>query len=350
MLVQVAFASALHWVPRACIVMRGPVGPHPVPEIESFLSDVALTMPPPALSSLVGLLMGSGEEVLTPGADATLHPLLVPLTRRPEDGEVTGLLRWPAAGGGGSKMPVVRTYDGGRQLELLADCTEHFVAKAAVDADASGAPDAAELAKLAANAMGLTYEAGTARKFPGGAPGYLITKVGPFLSAYKQLALKHAEGGSLEAALITCERTQRSFQAWGHPYAFHSRLLARANRVEEARDMARFALGLPLWTLGDDVAELCGLAQTSTTELATSLREKADGKLSLEQKRAQNGMEQRTPAQIAKDRASYLLDLVVASPGEYSWEGVRAELASLYRAAGMPSIATFVSSPTAGVN
>ena len=102
MLVLVAFASALHWVPRACIVMRGPVGPHPVPEIESFLSDVALTMPPPALSSLVGLLMGSGEEVLTPGADATLHPLLVPLTRRPEDGEVTGLLRWPAAGGGGS--------------------------------------------------------------------------------------------------------------------------------------------------------------------------------------------------------------------------------------------------------
>ena len=54
--------------------------------------------------------------------------------------------------------------------------------------------------------------------------------------------------------------------------------------------------------------------------------------------------------QASDINADGLLDLVVASPGEYSWEGVRAELASLYRAAGMPSIATFVSSPTAGVN
>jgi len=264
---------------------------------------------------------------------------------RAEDGAVTGLLRWPGGGGGGSKMPVVRTTSSGRQLELLADCVEHYVARAAVQADADGDSDAPALAALASEATGFGYEAGAAGSSPGGVPGYLITKVGPFVDSYKQLALKHAGGGSEEAALITCERNQRAFQAWGHPYAFHSRLLERFNRNEEARDLARHAIGLPLWTLGDDLVELCALAQTSTDELAATLRDKADGKLTREQLAMQSGMEKRSSQQIAKDRASYLLDLVVAAPDEYSWEGVRNELASLYREADMTSIATFVSAP-----
>jgi len=103
-------------------LMRGTgVAPHPVPATETYLSDVALMMPPPALSSLVGLLVSRGDKVVTAGEDASLHPLLVPLTVRADDGEVTGLLRWPGAGGGGSKMPVVRTCASGRQLELIAE-------------------------------------------------------------------------------------------------------------------------------------------------------------------------------------------------------------------------------------
>ena len=49
--------------------------------------------------------------------------------------------------------------------------------------------------------------------------------------------------------------------------------------------------------------------------------------------------------QIAKDRASYLLDLAVVSPEEYSWESVREPLAELYTKAGMGSIAAFVKGP-----
>ena len=54
-------------------------------------------------------------------------------------------------------------------------------------------------------------------------------------------------------------------------------------------------------------------------------------------------MEKRSPQQIAKDRASYVLDLAVAAPEEYAWEGMRSELADLYEQADMKSIAAFVS-------
>ena len=93
---------------------------------------------------------------------------------------------------------------------------------------------------------------------------------------------------------------------------------------------------------GRFAARLARMPHDALAELAASLRKKADGKLSDAELRAQNGMENRTPQQIAKDRASYLLDLVVAAPDEYSWEGVRAELAELYRQADMASIAAFV--------
>jgi hypothetical protein len=53
-------------------------------------------------------------------------------------------------------------------------------------------------------------------------------------------------------------------------------------------------------------------------------------------------VEKRSPQQIAKDRASYVLDLAVAAPEQYSWEGLREELADLYEQADMKSIAAFV--------
>ena len=53
-------------------------------------------------------------------------------------------------------------------------------------------------------------------------------------------------------------------------------------------------------------------------------------------------LHRRTPRQIAKDKASYLLDLVVAEPTEYSWSSIRETLAELYDEAGMSSISQFV--------
>ena len=56
-------------------------------------------------------------------------------------------------------------------------------------------------------------------------------------------------------------------------------------------------------------------------QLVEKLRLKADGGLTQQELRMKNNMETRTPQQVAKDRASYLLDLVVAAPSDYSWEG-----------------------------
>ena len=312
----------------------------PVPAHETYLSEVAMTMPPSALSSVVGLLVSSGEQVVEPGIDASLHPLLVPLTQT-SDGCITALLRWPTAGGGGSKLPLVRTSSDGQMLTLLADSMENYLLRAAAVADADGAADATPLAELSRD-IGFPYEAGAAAAAAGGLPGYVITKVGPFMHEYEGLAQGHITKGSETAALITCERATNVFGAWGRPCAFHARMLASLGRDEEARDKARNALELPLWTLGDDLDEILAIAQTDREQLTARLQIKADGSLTPEQLRQTNGMEQRSPKDIAKDRASYLLDLAVAAPGDFSWESIRAPLAERYREAGMNSVARFV--------
>lgn len=326
-----------------CVVAALGLAPMAVPAHEAYLTDVALTAPPAILGSVCSLLESRGEELVEPGKDLGLHPLLVPLTRG-ADGECTGLLRWPAGGGGGSKLPLVRTTADGQQLELLADSAGYYLAKEAALADVEGASDAAALAALLERGSkgAITYEAGTAAASTGGLPGYLITTVGPFVSAYEELANSHLAKGSDTAALITCERSQNCFGAWGRPFAFHARILNGLGRDEEARDKARAALELPLWTLGDDVDEVLALACMERATLIANLKLKADGKLTPQQAAQSRGMEQRTPQEIAKDRASYLLDLAVAQPEEYSWESIRPDLADLYREAGMSSIGAFV--------
>ena len=105
-----------------------------------------------------------------------------------------------------------------------------------------------------------------------------MTKVGPFIDEYEGLARGHLDKGSAQAALITCERSQSLFGAWGRPFAFHARMLAGLGR-DEARDLARQALSMPLWTLGDDLAEVCAIAQTTVEKLAATCRLRADGGL-----------------------------------------------------------------------
>merc|ERR1719327_1776036 len=158
-----------------------------------------MTQPPPELGGLVALLLSRGEELLAPGSDPSLHPFVVPLTRSPADGEVTGLLRWP---GSGATTPVVRTN--GTQLTLLATKAEHYVHQQAVLADSTDAPDKAELAALAQE-VGIAWDPEAMAAAPGGLDGSLITRVGPFIECYERLALNHMDKGSEQAALITCE-------------------------------------------------------------------------------------------------------------------------------------------------
>ena len=171
-------------------------------------------------------------------------------------------------------------------LTLLANNVEAFLHRAAAVADAEGAAEASALASLSSG-IGFPYGAGEAAAAPGGLPGYVLTKVGPFVYDYEKLADGHLARGSETAALVTCERTQGCFGAWGRPFAFHSRMLRSLSRDEEARDKARSGLELPLWTLGDDIDEILQIACMERGSLVAKLQEKADGKLSPEELRAQ---------------------------------------------------------------
>jgi hypothetical protein len=177
-----------------CRQIRAAFEPMDLISHNRYLSEVAMVMPPPALGSAASILTSRGESIVEPG-DKSLNPLLIPLTQDPDSGLITGLLRWPAAGGGGSKMPVVKTTKCGRQLTLLASSADAFVANEAAVADATGDADAAALAELSAK-VGFPYVAGDAAKGAGGLAGYLITKVGPCMSAYEDLADGHFAKGA----------------------------------------------------------------------------------------------------------------------------------------------------------
>jgi len=142
---------------------------------------------------------------------------------------------------------------------------------------------------------------------------------------------------------VACERSQQCFGAWGRPLAFHAQVLYDLGRREEARDMARQALEMPLWTLGTPLDQVLAIAERTIDELVDRVQLKADGKLTMEQLRANNGMEERSPQQICKDRATYVMDLVVAAPETHDWTSTRPKLASLYKEAEMGAVASFIS-------
>ena len=300
----------------------------PLTSHEYFLREVALTQPPAGLASLAAALVDAGGELVPPQPpDLSRFPLLVPLTQS-ADGAVTGLLRWATSGGTTSELPVVRADPDSRQLTWLAASAEKFLEREG------------ELAEAAAEVA-----AGGAATPPsrGGVEGRVIMKVGPFMAEYETLARGHVASGSSESALITCERNQRCFEQWGRPFAFHARLLRSLDRSEEARDVARHALSLPLWTLGDSLDEVCKIAGSSTEELAASLAIRARGELTPEQRARDNGMDTRTPREIALERAACLLDIATLPGSEKTWESVRPELAERYSEAGMSDFSAFVS-------
>ena len=320
---------------RAALAMLEPLE---VPQLAYRLREMAMVQPPPELGGLVALLVARGDEVCEPGdADLSIHPYLVPLTRSPADGEVTALLRWP---GSNKQLPLVRTN--GTQLDLLATRADHYVHREAVEALSNDAPDAAELAGLA-QAVGVAWDPEGLAQAPAGLDGALLTRVGPFAECYERLALGHLAKGSEQAALIACERSQACFQAWGRPFAFHARMLRSLGRDEEARDLARHALSLPLWTLSPmPLDEVLELGQTNLDELRATLRLRADGQLPPEELQKNNGYDKRTTQEIAKDRATYLLDLAVAQPADYTYGALRRELREHYSEAEMGAFATFV--------
>jgi len=304
-----------------------------------FLSEIAMMSTPVGLEATLRVLQQQGSELIPPTADEDMHPLVLPLAKA-ADGTVTGLLKWP--GDEKAVPPLVSMSATGNQLTLIAPSAQAFVKREIEVADAEGRADADALAELAASAQ-IERALGDPKR--GGLAARVLVRAGPFMAEYETLAANHLAGTSdlsVESALITCERNQACFKAWGRPFIFHSKILSKLGRMEESRDCARHALTLPLWTFGYDLSEVCSLAETDVETLTAQLERRAEGEMSPEQLREGMGIDKRTPQQIAMERASYLLDLVVAAPDRYSWASTRSELRERYTDAGYAALAGFV--------
>ena len=85
-------------------------------------------------------------------------------------------------------------------------------------ADYDGRDDAGALDDLAASVGVVRAPPSTPLK-AGGRAGHVIVRVGPFMEEYEELARGHMGGGSSQAALITCERSQaRLLQHTSHAH------------------------------------------------------------------------------------------------------------------------------------
>lgn len=305
-------------------------------EHERYLRDVAKVSPPSGLSALLHVLSTSGETFLGPSQRRGLHPFLVPVSRAPS-GAVTGLLRWPTMPDS-MEMPLARATPDALGLTLLAPSALAHVRRVHAAADYAGRTDAAAairrfVPKDACKAGEVEASgAGTLERF-------LVMKVAAFPDVYRGLAEFHAAKGDTESALVTCERANVLFPGWAGPHVFYARVLSKAGRDMEARDAARFALQMPLWTMGslDELKEMGRLAGY----VDDSSLEKIYQRL-FEDRRENEVQEGKKPEQVALDRAAYYLDWAMTR-GETSWDDVDLErLAELYDEAGMGDIATFV--------
>jgi hypothetical protein len=308
-------------------------------EFERYLRDVAkVPGTPPNLDGVLFVLIElRGDSLCRPSDRDGLHPFVVPLTRA-ADGTVTGLLRWPTPPPD-MEMPVVRCRPNDLGVELLANSCTLFVTRALVSADSSGQSDVTAAIRNACS-LAQGYVDGEVDKLGVGVERYLLMKVAPFPDVYEGLARFHLAKGDEKSCLVTCERAATVFPGWGRAQVFHADVLVEIGRAPEARDAARFGLQMPLWTLGGRDAVM-RLGRTAGYEDEDSLGKIYD-RLATDQREKEID-EGKNPAQVALDRAAYLLDSVVAQGEATAWDAdVSEKLAELYIAGGLEDVATFV--------
>ncbi|MCP4807025.1 MAG: hypothetical protein GY913_26745 [Proteobacteria bacterium] len=275
--------------------------------------------PPVRLGALLSLLVGDELEICDPRDRAGLHPLLVPLAR--DENTTTALLRWPTPSTG-HPLPLVRA--GSRGMSLLALSADQWLHKELATRDADG-DDAAGLAR-AVNRDEVLYEPGTLALSNLPLKAYLLLKVGGLPELYYELALRHEEKGDEMAACVTADRCTTAIPDFGEPHVFRTALLDRLGRHDSARESARAALTLPLWTLGapfEAVALKAGWAKPVTS---ARFHEAADD-----------------TTKPVLDRAAHRMDAIAVEEGD--WDAARPELAALFREGGLEQLADFVSPP-----
>jgi hypothetical protein len=236
-------------------------------------------------------------------------------------------------------MPLVRSIPGDLGIELLAPSCKQFVTRALATADFGGRAETSASIRQKCS-LALSYQDGDVDRAGYGLERFLLIHVGPFPDVYEGLARFHLAKGDEQSGLVTCERAARVFPGWGRAHVFHANVLSELGRPAEARDAARFGLQMPLWTLGGREAV------QSLARVAGYVDESSLGKIYrrlFEDRREGEIAEGKAPAQVALDRAAYLLDFGIAEGIKSAWDDeIREELSELYREAGLPDVATFV--------
>ena len=156
---------------------------------------------------------------------------------------------------------------------------------------------------------------------------------------------QHLSRGDEESSLIAAETSNGKFGAFGSTFAFYAKLLASLpNRKEECRDAARMTLRMPLPSLGMarkdfvDVAKMCDFAGADD-DGDVSLAKMLDMYEKIREHERDENSGDKSPKQTAMEDANYLLDVACLTGKSYG--ELRAEIADIYRAAGMEEDARF---------
>jgi len=300
----------------------------------TYMRDAAQTEAPRALSEALRVLEARGYALLAPSARKGVHPLVMPMGRRPGDGSVIGLMIADERGG---ETPVVGVA-AGAHLTLLAKNASEYVHFAIVDEEAR-TNEKSNAVAVAAGAFGASLHDHGAFKASGKPfDVYVTTRVGKFPSCMEGLVRRHLERGDEQSALITCDLYKSTFGDWGAPHVFMSDLYTRLGRAEEARDAARQALQTPWATIGsrDAINRMIALAGWT----GKSVQEIKDV---LESRRGPSAAAfdgPKSDKQLAREESESLLDRVAV--GELESSVVNQRLAECYMNAGKPALAKFI--------
>ncbi|KAI8535091.1 hypothetical protein RHMOL_Rhmol10G0148100 [Rhododendron molle] len=304
-----------------------------------------------------------GEPIIPPGAKQGFIPLVIPLAKG-NSGSVTALLRWPTAPPG-MDMPVVEVRKYG--VWLLAKNVDQYIHRILVEEDAKNSLESVnELFHAAADAGENVYKRGDfAASKVSNLDVYLLKKVGLFPDIIERRVMNHFEKGDHVAAMVTGEfyTKKEHFPGFGRPFVFNAEILlkfveifphyfqsnsvnvfecslavfcllsCRVGRKNEAKNAARGALKSPWWTLGCKYKEVADIAEWEDEQI-----EYIEDKVSEEGKQ-EDLKKGKEPAQIALDKAAFLLDLASV---EGKWGDFLERIAECYKEAGLHDIARFV--------
>ncbi|KAG2424014.1 hypothetical protein HXX76_014839 [Chlamydomonas incerta] len=330
-------------------------------ETAVFLEEIAVSQTPKRLQGLMRVLEAQGSSSLSPADRRGLHPLLVPLVAQGED--VTCLLRWPEPSQYKTMpLPVVRMTRGAVGMTLVARSVDEYLHRLLAEEDfgadaaaaSTGAVGRPLLEAAGPDAEGLFKAGDVAAAGLGGGKGgqqglalYLIRKAGMFPDVCEQLALGHLARGDKTSAMVAAEWYMRNghFVGWARPYEFASDLFMQLGRGEEGRDMARMGLRLPWWSLRAPfaaVATTASLPAEADRVMYLLSEEAAAAASATVNKTFQAYREPKTTKQLALERATALMNRVVAGEAEGGYDGIRDQLAAAYSEAGLSDVANFI--------